>query len=67
MNRLVGHVGQKADRGDQFGDLFGGGLPVGVEAVHGKRFTDDAANGHARVQGPIGILVDHLHAAADVE
>ncbi len=32
--------------------------------MHDQRLADDVAHGHARVQGGIGVLEDHLHPAA---
>ena len=35
-----------------------------ANVVNFERFADDAADGHARVERGVGILKDHLHAAA---
>ena len=65
--KLVGvtgaKIGAQSHRVEQLGDSFFD--LVGIHpAMHLKRLADDLVDRHARVQAGVGVLEDHLHAAA---
>ena len=63
MRVTVREVRVEADDLQQLLHTLGLGLAL-REVMDLDRLADDVADGHARVQGGVGVLEDHLHAAA---
>ena len=65
---LVGRLGAEADEVEQAADLHVAVLAALVHAFVGApRLGDDVAGRHPGVQRRVGVLEDHLHAAAELQ
>ena len=64
MRIAIGHVGQQADGPHQRRDLVLISAAVVGKSVHNQRLADDVAHLHARIERPVRVLVNHLHALA---